>query len=115
MFDRVDGKLVGSKDQMQLFWTELPEFGFLQNHKFGDVERGSEDANEKLNVLDKARILPEAAAQIVLQEAFIEFLAQLLGFDVAKFEPASPLTSYGIDSLSAVSCQYWLHRSTPIY
>lgn len=109
MFDRVDGTLVGSRDQTQLFWTELPEFAFLQNHKLGDTDERLADT--KRSPRERALLLPEHEAQEVLQEAFIGFLSQLLGFPVAKFQPTSPFTAYGLDSLSAVSCQYWLHRS----
>jgi hypothetical protein len=110
MFDRVDGPLVGSRDQMQLFWTELPEFGFLQTHRLSDPETGAE--NKKLSLRDRALGLPEEEAQTQLETAFIEFLSQLLGFATSKFQPTSTLRAYGLDSLSAVSCQYWLHRST---
>jgi hypothetical protein len=109
MFDRVDGNLVGSRDQMQLFWTELPEFGFLQNHELGNTERRLDDS--KLSLHDKVLGQPEEEAQTLLQLAFIEFLSQLLGFEVRKLDAASPLSAYGLDSLSAVSCQYWIHRS----
>ena len=109
MFDRVDGKLVGSRDQVQLFWTELPEFGFLQNHKLGDTEVSPNDA--KLSLREKVLSLPDKEAQNLLQAAFIAFLSQLLGFDAGKLDPSSSLAAYGLDSLSAVSCQYWIHRS----
>ncbi len=109
MFDRVDGHLVGSRDQMQLFWTELPEFGFLQNHKLGNTETRPDD--QKLSLRDRALGLSDGEAQTAIQKAFIEFLSQLLGFDTGKLEPTSSLAAYGLDSLSAVSCQYWLHRS----
>ncbi len=109
MFDRVDGKLVGSRDQVQLFWTELPEFGFLQNHKVGDIETEPDDA--KLSIREEVLSLPDKEAQTLLQTAFVGFLSQLLGFDAGKLDSSSSLAAYGLDSLSAVSCQYWIHRS----
>jgi NAD(P)-dependent dehydrogenase (short-subunit alcohol dehydrogenase family) len=109
MFDRVDGRLKGSKDQTHLFWTELPEFGFLQDHKLSDDQDETSDAEVSLR--DRVLRSSEEDGKALLQEAFIGFLSQLLGFDTAKFQPSSSLSTYGLDSLSAVSCQYWLHRS----
>lgn len=108
MFDRVDGDIVGSRDQRQLFWTELPEFGFLQNHKLGDTVRNLNDT--KVSLHNEVLGLPEEGARTLLEKSFIEFLSQLLGFDIGKLVPTSSLAAYGLDSLSAVSCQYWVHR-----
>lgn len=112
MFDRIDGDLVGSRDQKQLFWTELPEFGFLQNHKLGDTATGLDDKN--ISLRDRALSRPDDEAQSLLADAFIEFLSQLLGFEKSKLQTTSSLNAYGLDSLSAVSCQYWIHRSRDI-
>lgn len=109
MFDRVDGNLVGSRDQTQLFWTDLPEFGFLQDHKLSGTEDKLVDM--KRNLHDRALLLSDTEAQVLLQEAFINFLSQLLGFQVGNIEAASSLPEYGLDSLSALSSQYWLQRS----
>lgn len=49
----------------------------------------------------------------IVLEAFITFLATLLGFPASTSIESSPLAQYGLDSLSAVGCQYWLHRGMP--
>ena len=108
MFERVDGKLVGSQDQTQLYWTELPELGFLQTHRLGDT-KGSPD--EQLSLRQRIQDLHEKDAHNVLLDAFLPFLSQLLGFPTSTFTPSVSLAMYGLDSLSAVSCQYWFHRS----
>ena len=110
MFERVDGKLVGSQDQTQLYWTELPEFGHLQTHRLsngGGTSDGQMSLRERLVALngeDREKV------HKALLDAFLEFFAKLLGFDTEMFNPGSSLFSYGLDSLSAVSCQYWFYR-----
>ena len=42
--------------------------------------------------------------------AFIEFFSDLQGFDKASIDQKGSIWSYGLDSLSAVSCQFWFHR-----
>jgi len=107
MFERVDGKLVGSQDQTQLYWTELPEFGFLQHHSLSDT---TDKGQKQLTIREQLAGIPIQDVPVVMQDAFLSFVAQLLGFDVSAFNPASSLAIYGLDSLSAVSCQYWFHR-----
>ena len=53
-------------------------------------------------------MLDEEQAIAIALEAFIGFLEQLLGFESEKFNPSERLAMYGLDSLSGVSCQYWL-------
>ena len=107
MFDRVDGKLVGSQDQTQLYWTELPEFGFLQHHSLSSTTGKGET---QLSIREQLAGIPAKNVPAAMQDAFLAFVAQLLGFDASLFNPASSLAIYGLDSLSAVSCQYWFHR-----
>ncbi len=107
MFERVDGKLVGSIDQQQLYWTELPEFGFLQSHR---LSSGKEGASTKAGLLEQVRKLNERDAKAALLVAFFAFLSELLGFPNTTFDATSSLSMYGLDSLSAVSCQYWFHK-----
>ncbi|KAL3426053.1 beta-ketoacyl synthase domain-containing protein [Phlyctema vagabunda] len=113
MFERVDGKLVGSQDQTMLYWTELPEFGFLQSHrKTWDSDRNTDtqymDLKEGVNKAD------ESEARALLLDAFMGFLAQLLGYQVTTLDAKNPLVAYGIDSLTGVSCQYWFHRELDV-
>ena len=107
MFERIDGKLMGSQDQAQLYWTELPEFSHLQAHRLSDAKEGH---GPKLSLREQLQNCCEKEAHAVLLEAFLAFLSQLLGFSSESFSPASSLAMYGLDSLSAVSCQYWFYR-----
>lgn len=106
MFERVDGKIAGRGDP--LYWTEVPEFGHLSTYKLSNTGKGSEK-EKTLREKVKAAEGEEEKKQVVL-EAFITFLSSLLGFPKSTFIESSPLAQYGLDSLSAVSCQYWLHR-----
>ena len=107
MFERIDGKLVGTQDQTQLYWTEVPEFGFLQEHRLSDAKGR---ADTELNLREQIQKLDEKKGHAALLDAFIAFISQLLGFSVSTFNSVSSLATYGLDSLSAVSCQYWFHR-----
>ncbi|KAI9718693.1 MAG: Type I Iterative PKS [Candelaria pacifica] len=107
MFERVDGKLVGSIDQQQLYWTELPEFSLLQSHRLSDGRSGpamKDDLREQVQNMDAG------SAIAALLDAFFSFLSELLGFPTSTLDPTSSLSMYGLDSLSAVSCQYWFHK-----
>ena len=112
MFERVDGKLVGSQDQTQLYWTDLPEFGHLQSHSLSEAKNKSE---RQLGLQERIRSLDEEEARIALLSAFLDFLSQLLGFATTTFNPISSLDMCGLDSLSAVSCQYWFHKGSRIH
>ncbi|RDW69731.1 hypothetical protein BP6252_08751 [Coleophoma cylindrospora] len=108
MFERVNDRLVGAKDQTMLYWTELPEFGFLQSYKTTwDVDDGHEN---EMTLKEKVATLDENRIRETVMDAFLSFLAGLLGFQTQIFDRQSPLVVYGLDSLSAVSCQYWFHR-----
>lgn len=112
MFERVDGKLVGSQDQTMLYWPELPELGHLQQHR-----RTWDDGHQarKANLLADVRLLPEHRAVQSIQSAFVDFLGGLLGLDSSRLDGKNPLAAYGLDSLSGVSCQYWFHRGKVPY
>ncbi|RDW80856.1 hypothetical protein BP5796_05554 [Coleophoma crateriformis] len=108
MFERVDDRLVGAKDQTMLYWTELPEFGFLQSYKkTWDMDDGH---GNEMTLKEKVATLDENQMRETVMNAFLSFLAGLLGFQTQIFDRQSPLVVYGLDSLSAVSCQYWFHR-----
>ncbi|KAI9776179.1 MAG: hypothetical protein M1835_005595 [Candelina submexicana] len=111
MFERVDGKIVGTIDQQQLYWTELPEFGFMQSHRLSD---GKGSPSTEVSLREKAQRLDERNAKSILLDNFFAFLSELLGFPTSTFEPTSSLSMYGLDSLSAVSCQYWFHKELSI-
>ena len=131
MLERVNGKIVGSQDQTQLIWTEFPEvrtlsakdslgidviltlpkLSHLQNHKL--IEDGTSRAeamtlSQRLELMSDRREINSA-----ILKAFFKFLAQLQGFDESSFDPIASLSSFGLDSLGAVSCQFWFHRGRP--
>ena len=107
MFERVDGKIVGNQDQMQLYWTELPEFSHLQSHRTsGTSGKGAGD----LGLRESLGKVSDGEWAGMLSERFLGFLATLLGFAKESFDGKARLGAYGLDSLSAVSCQYWFHR-----
>lgn len=108
MYERVDGKLLGSQDQTQLYWTEVPEFSHLQSHRLSSAKGGKGDS--QLSLRKRLQGLNKGGAHGIAMEAFLAFLSQLLGFESSTFNPGSPLAVYGLDSLSAVSCQYWFYR-----
>ncbi|MCJ1421842.1 hypothetical protein MMC32_008209 [Xylographa parallela] len=91
MFDRIDGELVGSRDQMQLY-----------------------KGKKQFSIREQLAEVPTTVVPGAMQDAVLAFVAQLLGFDTSVFDPASSLAIYGLDSLSAVSCQYWFHRELSI-
>ncbi len=106
MFDRIDGKIAGRSDQ--LYWTEVPEFGHLSTYKLSTTTDSSEKGKplkERVNAAASA----SAKKELVI-EALLTFLSSLLGFPASTFSTTTPLANYGLDSLSAVSCQYWFHR-----
>ncbi|MCJ1473023.1 hypothetical protein MMC13_001672 [Lambiella insularis] len=70
MFHRIDGKLIGSQDQTQLYWTEVPEFGFLQHHSLSSMDAKSE---VQLSIRDQLATLTGKEAPAALQEAFLGF------------------------------------------
>lgn len=106
MFERLDGKIAGRADP--LYWTEVPEFGHLSTYRLSNISKGSEkerSLKEKIEAAQGAERKKEA-----VRTAFTTFLSTLLGFPASMFVDSSPLAQYGLDSLSAVSCQYWFHR-----
>ena len=112
MFECIDGKLVGSQDQTQLYWTDLPEFGHLQSHSLSEA---TNKPDRQLNLQERIQSLNKEEARITLLEAFLDFLSKLLGFATSTFNPTSPLSMCGLDSLSAVSCQYWFYKGSHVH
>ena len=111
MFERIDGKLVGSQDQTQLYWTDLAEFGHLQSHSLSEA---TNKPDRQLSLQELIQTLNEEEARIALLETFLDFLSKLLGFATSTFNSSSPLSMCGLDSLSAVSCQYWFYKGSHV-
>jgi len=116
MFERVDGQLVGEMDQTHLFWTEVPEFGFLMEHRVSNAGGNVKGKGGKeVGLRERMGGLERGEAGEVLREAFGAFLGGLLGWEVGKGEGmggggGGGMGVYGLDSLSGVSCQYWVYR-----
>ena len=51
-----------------------------------------------------------SAIKRLLSNAFISYLATLLGFPQDTIDADHSLAMYGLDSLSGVGCQYWFWR-----
>lgn len=116
MFEReADGSLVGRTEPLS--WIDWPEFGHLQQYNLPATVEGSNTS--------KARLIDHVAAVLrhgttkqlkdAIQNSFLTFLSQLIGFNVDSFDPSQALMMYGIDSLSGVSCQYWFHKGTRLH
>lgn len=106
MFERVDGKIMDRPDQ--IYWTEVPEFGHLQVHRRSNLGGRGEI---KISLRDRLRRADdEVMIRNELRQTLITFLSQLLGFAASTFTDTSELAMYGLDSLSAISCQYWFFR-----
>ena len=111
MFEReADGNLSGRTEAVM--WTDWPEFGHLQQYKLQTL-RSESDLN-KASLKDQVAATQhrESPGKIkeIIRNAFLTFLSQLLGFGVDFFDSSQSLNVYGIDSLSGVSCEYWIHR-----
>ena len=106
MFERVDGKVVGRGDP--LFWNELPEFAHLSTYGLSSTREG---AGKERSLRERIEAAQDAEGkEEILTGAFKTFLSGLLGFPESTFSDTRKLAMYGLDSLSAVSCQYWLFR-----
>jgi len=111
MFERVDGQLVGEMDQTHLFWTEVPEFGFLMEHRVSNAGGNVKGKGGKeVGLRERMGGLERGEAGEVLREAFGAFLGGLLGWEVGRGGAGGARGVYGLDSLSGVSCQYWFYR-----
>ncbi|PWY95188.1 putative polyketide synthase [Aspergillus sclerotioniger CBS 115572] len=105
MFETLDGKVQAESDQTQIFWTEWPEFACLMDHKAS----GSGAAAE-LSLLDQVLALDSDAALGALLKGFRVCLSNITGQHESSFDPASPLSMYGLDSLNAVGVRYWFFK-----
>ena len=85
------------------------KFGHLQDHRLKE-----DNAGDPAHMSLRERLVSygddQTALCRVLLEAFLPFLSELQGFDPSSLDPSAAPTSFGLDSLSAVSCQFWFHR-----
>lgn len=109
MFETLDGKVQSKSDQNQLYWTEQPEFGFLLDHRFSSAGLAKE-----ISMRDQLIAAQGEMAHQNLLDAFLSCLSNVLGYDTATIDPTSPIASYGLDSLNAVSCRYWFFKQLEV-
>ncbi|PYI12323.1 putative polyketide synthase [Aspergillus sclerotiicarbonarius CBS 121057] len=105
MFETLDDKVQAESDQTQIFWTEWPEFACLMDHK-----ASASGAAEELSLLDQVQALDSDAALGALLKGFRVCLSNITGQHESSFDPASPLSVYGLDSLNAVGVRYWFFK-----
>ena len=114
MFSRdANNQLLERRDP--LFWTELPEFSHLQSYTSSSSSSSSSTAKElplKIQVKECLDRGDAAAVKGIVREGFLGFLAGLSGFGREEMgrEMGRGVGAYGVDSLSAVGCQYWFWR-----
>lgn len=109
MFETIDGKIQAEPDQTQIFWTEWPEFGLLMDPKFQDAHAAME-----VSLLDRVRAQDPETALASLLEGFRVCLKNITGQDETSFDPAAPMSMYGLDSLNAVGVRYWFFKEIGI-
>ena len=97
-----------------------PEFSHLQTYDPPSVSDENETQftasiplKEQIMILVDPADEPTSkvlAVKKLLMEAFLTYLAPLLGFSKETLDPSHSLAMHGLDSLSGVGCQYWFWR-----
>ncbi len=102
-----DGRRTGYAEP--LLWTDWAEFSHLQMYKgfTAESEKDGRQAPVKEQVAIARRHGGEERVREVVREAFVGFLEGLLGREV---DTGRSLSVYGVDSLGAVACRYWLMK-----
>ncbi|KAL8760555.1 MAG: hypothetical protein Q9184_003266 [Pyrenodesmia sp. 2 TL-2023] len=117
MFEReADGSLVGEgrvKGE-RLFWTELPEFSHLSRYRL-PIGHGEEKKVSLRERVDNAAARGDGQAlRTIVKEAILSFLSRSLGFEYDAMDPTQAMGTYGLDSLNAVSCQFWCFKELAV-
>ncbi|KAL8732776.1 MAG: hypothetical protein Q9166_002558 [cf. Caloplaca sp. 2 TL-2023] len=100
-----------------VYWRGCPEFSHLARY------RPSSSSSTSANAKGKEMSLKERVGDLlgqgrkgemegVVMDAFVGFLAGLLGFAAESYDTGVGLGTYGLDSLNAVGVQYWCWRGT---
>lgn len=97
-----------------------PEFSHLQAYDPPPSHNSSIQPDKPLSLRERIKcflhadsISPESRNLQIktnMTISFLDFLSNLLGWSKDIFDRTKGLATYGIDSLSGVSCQYWFHR-----
>ena len=111
MFAKVDGVLQSRPSQKQVFWADFAEFGCLMDHRRASSGGGSDDRHlgEQLKMA-----ADEDSAHKLLLSRFLACLADILGYKLEALDPSSSMAAYGLDSLNAVACRYWLFKEASV-
>ncbi|KAL2752849.1 hypothetical protein ACRALDRAFT_1083424 [Sodiomyces alcalophilus JCM 7366] len=91
--------------QGQVFWEGFSEFSHLFEH--GPRSEGSDVA---VPLVQRLMTVDEPTAHDLLCTAFLDFLSGLLGYPVSKLDPTQSVAAYGVDSLNAVACRFWIFQ-----
>ena len=116
-----------------VYWRGCPEFSHLAT--YNSPSNSSSSGKQEVALKDRIRDILATAPSIpkddktqkgipakrgleekrkevqdLLTTAFLAFLSRTLGFATETFEMGIALGMYGLDSLSAVSVQYWVWR-----
>lgn len=118
MFDRLpNGELKGRSDP--IFWTNLPESSYLMTYipplhdlKSADMKMPLKQWAEPFQKHEGVKVDEDKRKELQprVTKAFRSFLSDLLGYGQDDIDTTTGLATYGLDSLGAVGCQYWLSR-----
>ena len=117
-------------DMGPVYWRGCPEFSHLATYnspsnssssgkqevalkdRIRDILATASSASTDEKGIKAKRGLEEKRKEVrdLLTPAFLGFLSRTLGFATETFEMGTALGMYGLDSLSAVSVQYWVWR-----
>jgi acyl transferase domain-containing protein/NADPH:quinone reductase-like Zn-dependent oxidoreductase/aryl carrier-like protein len=112
----IDYHLIGTGVNMRrknLYWAKKPLFRNLYANLDLDADHGASKSTKNLVAVLKAAADVEERA-LVLREAFIEKVAQVLGTPVESIHPKNPLSAYGLDSIVAVEFRKWFAQTIAV-
>ena len=107
-FQTCNGNILSEPWQDQLFWVKTPEFNNILIHRVGEAA-----GSPKQTLRESVSHVKGPDRLNCLWAAFKSTLSGILGNDPSNIDMRMPLSSYGIDSLSAMACRYWIFRGKP--
>ncbi|ROT39562.1 hypothetical protein SODALDRAFT_377509 [Sodiomyces alkalinus F11] len=90
----------------QVFWEGFPELSHLFEHE----PRRGDGSDDDVPLAQRLTTVAEETAHNILCTAFLDFLSGLLGYPVSKLDPTQAVAAYGVDSLNAVACRFWIFQ-----
>ncbi|KAF8242157.1 hypothetical protein K440DRAFT_607820 [Wilcoxina mikolae CBS 423.85] len=109
MFDRTNDKIEAQHWQTQLFWADRPEFGFMFNHKLSTTSEGRASNTTLKGRLERLGDDVPSREKLLLV-AFKKKLGDILGSVPDNIDESQPLSTFGLDSLSALECRNWFYK-----